>query len=210
MNDDLYLRGHLRSLLGSLTVIQILHPSVLILTKLKRWAMNCDSTRPKTVQKSDSDKFDLDFMIFWLHDKELLIDFDSYIGKTKPALLSYVGKYREHYGADELLMEALRSILQVEDWDATAPLSAQITTPSAPSTQEMPTVAYRGSYCRGTRIVWCVTCHRSFIHAKSIQVWPATGPVSRSRPTEFCCFRYPVATLAPIMSLLHLTVIPRD
>ncbi|KAH9940621.1 hypothetical protein B0H21DRAFT_575532 [Amylocystis lapponica] len=103
----------------------ILHPAVLILTKLKRWAMNCDSTRPKTVLKCRSDEQDLRYIVNLLVDRKLTINFDDYEGKPRPQLLAYVRKYRDRFLEDEMLMEALQSAMQPQDWVDMAALQVE-------------------------------------------------------------------------------------
>ncbi|KZT11951.1 uncharacterized protein LAESUDRAFT_746734 [Laetiporus sulphureus 93-53] len=95
--------------------LPILHPSVLILTKLKRWSMNCDSTGPKTKVKCVSDEQDLAFMIGWLLDHNLYIDFHNYRGKDKPQLLQYVRKYRDKVAEDEELVADLRGVVRGDE-----------------------------------------------------------------------------------------------
>lgn len=67
-------------------VISILHPSILILTKVGRWAQTFTSTRPKTKLKSKSDEEDLDFLISWLVDRNLTISFDTYRGMFRSSI----------------------------------------------------------------------------------------------------------------------------
>ncbi|KAI0062296.1 hypothetical protein BV25DRAFT_1991595 [Artomyces pyxidatus] len=95
----------------------ILHPSVLILTKLKRWAQNHDSTRPKTVLKNKSDQNDLDYIIYWLAENHLPIGFDDYQGKGKDELLGFVRTYRNKFAENQELMETLQSLVEPLDWD---------------------------------------------------------------------------------------------
>ncbi|KAF9443049.1 hypothetical protein P691DRAFT_713773 [Macrolepiota fuliginosa MF-IS2] len=97
--------------------IEILHPGILILTKMKRWYHNLESTRPKTVRKNDSDRRDLDFIVFWLADNQMTIEFELYEGKTKDELLKFVRTYREKAGEDEPLTEALKTVVKPVDWD---------------------------------------------------------------------------------------------
>jgi len=97
--------------------IEILHPGILILTKMKRWHFNRDSTRPKTVLKNISDRRDLDYLVAWLVDNEMTIEFELYQGKTKDYLLNFVRSYREQVGRDEVLMQALKSAMKPLDWD---------------------------------------------------------------------------------------------
>ncbi|KAF8802084.1 hypothetical protein BYT27DRAFT_7261206 [Phlegmacium glaucopus] len=98
--------------------IRILHPSVLILTKLKRWSCNYDSTRPKTVLKNKSDQKDISYLLNWLADKEMTVAFEDYKGKTKDDLLVYVRNYRDKFRDDVELIEVLKSVMKPDDWKA--------------------------------------------------------------------------------------------
>ncbi|KAF8340174.1 hypothetical protein F5887DRAFT_834704, partial [Amanita rubescens] len=96
--------------------IEILHPGVLLLTKIKRWYQNRDSTYPKAVSKRRSDRRDLDFMVVWLADNDMTIEFDVYGGKSKGELLPFVRYYREQVRTDKDLMEKLRKATKPDDW----------------------------------------------------------------------------------------------
>ena len=98
-------------------VIEVLHPGVLILTKMKRWYHNLDSTRPKTMLKNRSDRRDLDYLVSWLVENQMTIEFELYQGKTKDDLLKFVKRYREQVGEDEVLMQALKLATKPLDWD---------------------------------------------------------------------------------------------
>ncbi|KAJ3503264.1 hypothetical protein NLJ89_g8509 [Agrocybe chaxingu] len=96
--------------------IEILHPGILILTKMKRWYHNLESTRPKTTAKNDSDRRDLDFLVWWLADNKMTIEFELYEGKPKNELLKFVRRYREQVGENEPLMDALKTAVKPLDW----------------------------------------------------------------------------------------------
>ncbi|CCM00051.1 uncharacterized protein FIBRA_02077 [Fibroporia radiculosa] len=97
--------------------IPILRPSVLILTKMKRWSHNCDSMRPKTVQKNASDKADIDFLVRWLAEYGMMIEFELYEGKSKDQLLDFVRQFRNRFAEDEELMADLKKTLNPHDWE---------------------------------------------------------------------------------------------
>ncbi|EMD38753.1 hypothetical protein CERSUDRAFT_122328, partial [Gelatoporia subvermispora B] len=103
--------------------IKILHPSVLILTKFKRWSVSHTSTRPKTIRKVASDTNDINFLILWLAERRITIQFESYRGKMKPELLLMVRRFRDKYAESTELMESLRSIMP-DDWDVMLALPA--------------------------------------------------------------------------------------
>jgi len=97
--------------------MDVLHPGVLILTKMKRWYFNLDSTRPKTMLKNRPDRRDLDYLVSWLVDNQMTIEFELYQGKTKDDLLKFVRRYREQVGEDKVLMQALKLAMKPLDWD---------------------------------------------------------------------------------------------
>jgi len=96
--------------------VPVLHPSILVLTKLKRWAMNVESTRPKTKRKNATDAADMGWMINWLANNDLRIRFEQYAGKTKEELLPLIRKYRDKFADQEDLMVELKAVLG-DDWD---------------------------------------------------------------------------------------------
>ncbi|KIY51100.1 hypothetical protein FISHEDRAFT_13958, partial [Fistulina hepatica ATCC 64428] len=73
--------------------VPILHPSVLILTKLKRWCRIYYSSRPKSQMKAASDNQDIRFIIYWMADKQITIDFDKYQGRPRAELVDLVRTY---------------------------------------------------------------------------------------------------------------------
>lgn len=103
--------------------IKILHPSVLILTKFKRWSASHASTHPKTIRKILPDVCDIVFLIIWLAERGISIRFESYCGTTKPELLLMVRRFRDKYAEETERMESLRSIMP-DDWDAMLALLA--------------------------------------------------------------------------------------
>ena len=99
-------------------VIEILHPGVLFLTKLKRWYVSRESDFPKTVLKVASDRSDLEYLVYWLAEHGMTIEFEKYEGKTKEQLHVYVKTFKEVCGENEALMGALQRAMKVEDWHA--------------------------------------------------------------------------------------------
>ncbi|KAJ7222314.1 hypothetical protein GGX14DRAFT_352512, partial [Mycena pura] len=84
-------------------VLNVLHPRVLILTKMKRWSQNCNSTHPRTMMKNASDARDLRWLVLWLATNDMTIDFEGYAGKTKEELLQFVRLYRAKFEDDKAL-----------------------------------------------------------------------------------------------------------
>ncbi|PPQ71407.1 hypothetical protein CVT25_012753 [Psilocybe cyanescens] len=90
--------------------IKILHPSILILTKMKRWSHYHDSDRPKTA--------DIELLLNWLAASEMFIEFEQYQGKCKPDLLGIVRVFRNKFIADVELMDTLQMVIKPDDWEA--------------------------------------------------------------------------------------------
>ena len=107
----------------ALIVIEILHPGVLLLTKMQRWYQNRESTRPKTVNKSHSDKNDLDYLVSWLAENDMTIEFEKYRGKTKDQLLEYVRAYLISTKAQDL-MQDLKAAMKPDDWESLSLLTS--------------------------------------------------------------------------------------
>lgn len=95
---------------------EILHPGVLLLTKLNRWYHNRDSTYPKTIAKRLSDKRDLDYLVGWLAVNNMTIEFEKYEGKSNAELLQFVRYYREQVKADKQTIENLQKAVKPGDW----------------------------------------------------------------------------------------------
>lgn len=78
--------------------------------------MTLESTRPLTMQKNEADSTDIKFIILWLADRNIQIDFNNYLGHSKDGLISLVQKFRNKFSSDEALMAAFKVALG-EDWD---------------------------------------------------------------------------------------------
>ncbi|KAK0188143.1 hypothetical protein F5146DRAFT_1062186 [Armillaria mellea] len=83
--------------------LPILHPSILIFSKLQRWCLSLESTRPKTLRKVITDSQDIDYLIGWLIRNGMLIAFDDYEAKKVPKekLVRHVRMYRERKESEE-------------------------------------------------------------------------------------------------------------
>ncbi|KAG7443049.1 uncharacterized protein BT62DRAFT_1009651 [Guyanagaster necrorhizus] len=99
--------------------LPILHPTILILTKLQRWCQIYKSLRPKTLKKALTDSFDIDYLIGWLSRNGMLIAFDDYEAKNTPKekLVRYVRTYWEHKDTEEEkeVMAQLEEVLNDAD-----------------------------------------------------------------------------------------------
>jgi len=99
-------------------VLEILHPGVLFLTKLKRWYLSRESDYPKAILKVASDRNDLEYLVYWLAENVMTIEFEKYEGKTKEQLRVYVKAFKEVCDENGDLMDALQRAMKVEDWHA--------------------------------------------------------------------------------------------
>ncbi|KAK0464604.1 uncharacterized protein EV420DRAFT_1053050 [Desarmillaria tabescens] len=99
--------------------LPILHPTILILSKLQRWCRIYKSIRPKTLNKALTDSHDIDYLIGWLSRNGMLIAFDNYEAKNVPKerLVRHVRTYWEHKEAkeDEEVMTQLEGVLNEAD-----------------------------------------------------------------------------------------------
>ncbi|KAK0201708.1 hypothetical protein DFS33DRAFT_1349401 [Desarmillaria ectypa] len=99
--------------------LPILHPSILILSKLQRWCRIYKSIRPKTLNKARTDSHDIDYLIGWLSRNGMVIAFDDYEAKNVPKekLVRHVRTYWEHKEAkkDEETMAQLEGVLNETD-----------------------------------------------------------------------------------------------
>ena len=69
-----------------------------------------------TILKSRSDEIDVEFMIYWLSRKKILIGFDSYQGKSKGEPSVMVQRYYDRFLDNEVLMDSLKSLMQSDEW----------------------------------------------------------------------------------------------
>ncbi|KAJ5931633.1 hypothetical protein N7516_006122 [Penicillium verrucosum] len=94
------------------TPIPTIAPSVLVLTKLKRWALFANSTRPASTSKAARDVKDIQVILIWLVNDGSLIDFEGYPEKPKHELLALV---RELYQMHTTTRPLLAATLSAED-----------------------------------------------------------------------------------------------
>ncbi|KAJ7742892.1 hypothetical protein B0H16DRAFT_1323163 [Mycena metata] len=97
--------------------MNLLHPGVLIFTKMKRWVHYATrpNTRPQSTSKRKSDEEDLSFLVYWMVEHQMTIDFERYAGKPKEELLSYLGVYLREFKRDVEFCNTVRSIVKEED-----------------------------------------------------------------------------------------------
>ncbi|KAF5560219.1 hypothetical protein FNAPI_4387 [Fusarium napiforme] len=78
------------SILRPVESVPILHPGVLILTKMKRSCQYIGSTRPQSVVKFNSDVRDIVYLLHWLQDHGKKIDFINYDAASPETLYDAV------------------------------------------------------------------------------------------------------------------------
>lgn len=94
----------------------ILHPKLLISTKIKRWMHIAESTRPQSIQKRDSDLTDISHLLDWLVARHIKIDFAGYAA-LKPKHQLLLG-YRLLYQNHPELIDQLCKVLEKEDFES--------------------------------------------------------------------------------------------
>ncbi|KAJ7221701.1 hypothetical protein GGX14DRAFT_540650 [Mycena pura] len=106
--------------------IPILHPRILLLTKMSRWSRAWKGTkdkeeseiRPQTLFKIESDERDLKWLINWMGEKKMTIEFADYAGRNRLDLVAIVRDFYTKFSGNEALIAELKSIMKKEDWDA--------------------------------------------------------------------------------------------
>ncbi|KAG9495043.1 hypothetical protein J7337_013274 [Fusarium musae] len=97
--------------------IPILHPGVLILTKMKRSCQYIGSTRPQSVVKFNSDVRDIDYLLHWLQDHGKKIDFINYDAASPERLFNAVRQMRAHWVSkgEETTVQLLDDVMEESD-----------------------------------------------------------------------------------------------
>ncbi|KAL9100940.1 MAG: hypothetical protein Q9163_003755 [Psora crenata] len=89
--------------------IPIVHPSVLVLTKIKRWMFIAESTRPASKSKANHDLTDIRVILRWLAERKIRIDFTAYPEQPKdrflPGLRMLYARDTEAQGLLDVTME---------------------------------------------------------------------------------------------------------
>ncbi|WEW61207.1 hypothetical protein PRK78_006697 [Emydomyces testavorans] len=67
--------------------VPLIHPAVLVLTKIKRWMYIAESTRPASIKKAINDEHDIEALLKWLQERNVKIEFSWYPEKPKGELL---------------------------------------------------------------------------------------------------------------------------
>lgn len=90
--------------------VPVVAPSVLVLTKIKRWSFLAESTRPLSIRKAKRDVEDIEVLLKWLARNGLRIDFEAYPEKPEQDLLSGVRMlYQMHPTVRPLLETTLKT-----------------------------------------------------------------------------------------------------
>ncbi|KAI1469008.1 uncharacterized protein F4812DRAFT_458531 [Daldinia caldariorum] len=96
--------------------IPILHPAVLILTKMKRAAQLIASTRPLPRAKFHADCSDITYLLNWLAQRDATIDFVGYKSATVDRLYKAVIDLVHHWRTtDRDMVDLLASVLEPGD-----------------------------------------------------------------------------------------------
>lgn len=67
--------------------VPILHPRLLVITKVKRWRFIADSARPQSQQRAAADRHDIGALLRWLEQHGETIDFHEYGVKPRDELI---------------------------------------------------------------------------------------------------------------------------
>ncbi|KAJ8509452.1 hypothetical protein ONZ45_g8390 [Pleurotus djamor] len=97
--------------------IKILHPSVLPLTKLSRWASLRGSTRPESIIRCGKDARDFILLIGFLVDLDLKLGIADYEGKSRPKILRLVSTFYHSRKDEKEFCEVLQKVMKPEDWE---------------------------------------------------------------------------------------------
>ncbi|MCJ1469758.1 hypothetical protein MMC07_008400 [Pseudocyphellaria aurata] len=75
--------------------LPIVHPSILVLTKLKRWANISKSTYPPSMVKAETDLIDITFLIDWLAQRGQKISVPAYNAAVPERLYDALRTYED-------------------------------------------------------------------------------------------------------------------
>lgn len=95
-----------------------MHPSILILTKLKRWANNSTSTFPPSMRKARTDFEDIIFLLRWQAARNLTISIQLYKAQQPDRLYQALNTLAV-YVTDNRMLEPwalLKKVVIAEDW----------------------------------------------------------------------------------------------
>ncbi|KAI9790626.1 MAG: hypothetical protein M1816_004959 [Peltula sp. TS41687] len=109
--------GDPREIIDRIQDLPLLQPSILILTKIKRWAMLSESTRPRSIVKAQMDLEDIKYLLRWLAQHKEKIDFAGYEAADPKRLFDAVRQLVQSGKRDgnTSLLELLFSVLTEED-----------------------------------------------------------------------------------------------
>ncbi|KAI1135382.1 hypothetical protein F5Y05DRAFT_416370 [Hypoxylon sp. FL0543] len=99
------------------TEVPILHPAVLILTKIKRCVQLATSTRPQSIVKFHNDCSDITFLLNWLAERDETIDFVGYnsaaVDRLYKAVADIIDYWRQAVKPD--LVDLVSRVLERSD-----------------------------------------------------------------------------------------------
>lgn len=95
--------------------VPVVTPSILLITKIKRWFFVEESSRPESNRKAKRDVVDIMVLLKWLSMNEMKIDLGGYTSKPKDQL---VPMFRRLYAKSDELRLYLEQTLEKEDLDA--------------------------------------------------------------------------------------------
>ncbi|KAG9228109.1 hypothetical protein BJ875DRAFT_538377 [Amylocarpus encephaloides] len=103
--------------LGATGNIPILHPGVLVLTKIKRYATLSESTRPKSQAKASTDIKDITYLLGWLEEHHEQVNFADYESPQPERLYDTVSQVAFTWRRDSRneLLQLQGSVLKQED-----------------------------------------------------------------------------------------------
>ncbi|KAI9807502.1 MAG: hypothetical protein M1825_005442 [Sarcosagium campestre] len=79
--------------------VSVLHPSLLICLKLRRWRHIAESTRPRSVMKAAQDADDIQFLMTWLVAEKQHVSFQEIDTQSKDGILQGFRQFFEKYPA---------------------------------------------------------------------------------------------------------------
>jgi hypothetical protein len=93
--------------------VPVMHPSMLICLKVRRWMHIAESTRPASRQKATTDAQDITFLLEWLASSGVLVSFWSKEEKPKSSLLSGFKLFVQLHPETK---EQVKTVLDPEDY----------------------------------------------------------------------------------------------
>ncbi|KAK2755525.1 hypothetical protein FQN54_006465 [Arachnomyces sp. PD_36] len=96
------------------TDIPVIHPSVLISTKVKRWKSIAASTRPETAEQATRDIVDIEIILQWLEASNMGVSFKTYPEKSTRELLDAFSEL--HAKGGDTIRTLMRATMPGRTW----------------------------------------------------------------------------------------------